>query len=130
MINEARTASEPAPAPTVRLKPLLKALGIAPSSWYHQPAKAPKRRGPPAKALDAGRKAVVVEFAERYPWWGYKRLAIVLRRAGHDIGKMFVHAVFREIVRRMHLGSLYTASHANVQDKNLLPLSQILELCH
>ena len=37
----------------------------------------------------------MVEFAERYPWWGYKRLTIVMRRAGHEIGKKFVHAVFK-----------------------------------
>ena len=95
MIEEARAEPEQASAPTVRLKPVLKALGIASSSWYHQPVESPKRRGPPVKALDADRKAVVVEFAERYPWWGYKRLAIVLRRAGNDIGKKFVHAVFK-----------------------------------
>lgn len=87
MIEQVRAEPRPPSTPTVRLKPVLKALGIAPSSWYHQPVASPKRRGPPIKVLDPNRETVVVEFAERYPWWGYKRLAIVLRRAGHDIGK-------------------------------------------
>lgn len=29
----------------------------------------------------------MVSFAAQYPWWGYKRLAIVLRRAGHMVSK-------------------------------------------
>ncbi len=40
-------------------------------------------------------KGTVVDFARKYPWWGYKRLAVVLRRAGHAVGKKFVHAVFK-----------------------------------
>lgn len=79
----------------VRLKPLLKALGIAASTWYYRPPSARKRPGPPPKPLDAALKAVVVEYAQRYPWWGYKRLAIGRRRAGHAVGKKFVYAVFK-----------------------------------
>lgn len=37
----------------------------------------------------------MVEFAERYPWCGYKRLAIVMRRAGHVVSKKFVYTVFK-----------------------------------
>lgn len=78
-----------------RLKPLLRAIGIAPSSWYHSPSIEPKRPGPAPKPLDEVLKATVVSFAAQYPWWGYKRLAIVLRRAGHMVSKKFVHAVFK-----------------------------------
>lgn len=79
----------------VRLKPLLKALGVAASSWYYRPPEAPKGPGPRPVPLDEGLRAVVVEYAQRYPWWGYKRLAVVLRRAGHTVGKKFVYAVFK-----------------------------------
>lgn len=79
----------------IRLKAVLRAVGIAPSSWYHRPAAQPKRPGPPPKPLEPALRATVKAFAERYPWWGYKRLTIVLRRAGHAVGKKFVHAVFK-----------------------------------
>ena len=80
---------------SARLKPLLRALGVASSTWYHQSAPEPKRPGPAPKPLDEALKATVVDFAGKYPWWGYKRLAIVLRRAGHVVSKKFVHAVFK-----------------------------------
>lgn len=80
---------------SARLKPLLHAIGVAASSWYHQPASEPKPPGPAPKPLDESLKATVVSFATMYPWWGYKRLAIVLRRAGHVVSKKFVHAVFK-----------------------------------
>ena len=81
--------------PSVRLKPLLRAIGVASSSWYHRSAAEPKRPGPARKPLDEALKAAVMDFARKYPWWGYKRLAIVLRRAGHAVSKKFVHAVFK-----------------------------------
>ena len=65
------------------------------TTWYHQSAPEPKRPGPAPKPLDEALKATVVDFAGKYPWWGYKRLAIVLRRAGHVVSKKFVHAVFK-----------------------------------
>jgi putative transposase len=80
----------------VRVKPVLRALDVAASTYFHRAKHGERQRpGPKPKALDAARKAVVMEFAERYPWWGYKRLSIVIRRAGHAIGKKFVHAVFK-----------------------------------
>ncbi len=79
----------------VRIKPLLGALGIASSSWYHRPPESPKKPGPPPKALDEDLRAKVVGYAHRYPWWGYKRLAIVMRRDGVAVSKKFVYAVFK-----------------------------------
>lgn len=79
----------------VRLKSLLGALGVAPSSWYHRPNASPKKPGPAPRPLDTALRAKVIEFAHRYPWWGYKRLAIVMRRAGVEVSKKFVYAVFK-----------------------------------
>jgi putative transposase len=79
----------------VRLKRLLPALGVAASSWYHRPVEQPKKPGPAPKALDKGLRASVLEYAHRYPWWGYKRLAVVMRRDGQRVGKKFVYAVFK-----------------------------------
>ena len=78
-----------------RTKAVLRGIGVAPSTWYRRTEAAPKRPGPPPKPLDEALKATVVSFATRYPWWGYNRLTIVLRRAGHAVGKKFVHAVFK-----------------------------------
>ena len=36
---------------SARLKPLLRALGVASSTWYHQSAPEPKRPGPAPKPL-------------------------------------------------------------------------------
>ncbi|UXI68215.1 DDE-type integrase/transposase/recombinase [Tahibacter amnicola] len=79
----------------LRLKQVLAHMGIAASSWYHRPAAEQKRPGPAPRPLDEGLKAVVLAFAHRYPWWGYKRLAIVMRRAGEVVSKKFVYAVFK-----------------------------------
>lgn len=78
-----------------RLKPLLAALGVAASSWYHRPEEQPKKPGPAPTALDEALQMKVLVFARLYPWWGYKRLAIVMRRAGVVVSKKFVYAVFK-----------------------------------
>jgi transposase InsO family protein len=38
---------------------------------------------------------VVRSFAQQYPWWGYKRLAVVLRRAGEAVTNRFVYRVLK-----------------------------------
>lgn len=83
--------------PGARLKPILKLVGIAPSTWYagEEPPAVPKRRGPPRRELDPDMRREVVVFATRYPWWGYKRLAVVMRRAGIAVSTRFVQRVFR-----------------------------------
>ena len=95
MIVSAQSAQSAPRRPLIRLKAVLLALGIAASSWYRRATETPKPPGPKPKPLDPDRVATVVEFAERYPWWGYRRLAVVLRRAGHAFSTRFVHAVFR-----------------------------------
>ncbi len=39
---------------------------------------------------------MVRSFAEQFPWWGYKRLAVVLRRAGVAVTNRFVYRVLRD----------------------------------
>lgn len=83
--------------PGARLKPILKWVGIAPSTWYANevPPLPPKRRGPARRELDPDMRREVVAFATRFPWWGYKRLAVVMRRAGITVSTRFVQRVFR-----------------------------------
>lgn len=102
--------------PGARLKPILKAVGIAPSSWFagQSPAAPANRRGPPRRDLDANLRQSVVAFAARYPWWGYKRLAVVMRRAGTAVSTRFVHRVFQADqlfqTRKATLAELHQAS--------------------
>lgn len=83
--------------PGARLKPILKWVGIAPSTWYanEEPPLPPKRRGPARRELDPDMRREVVAFATRFPWWGYKRLAVVMRRTGITVSTRFVQRVFR-----------------------------------
>ena len=55
--------------PGTRLKPILKAIGIAPSTWYakEDPPAHAKRRGPPKRDLDPDLRRAVVAYATRYP---------------------------------------------------------------
>lgn len=78
------------------MKPVLRALGVAASTYYRRAVTGQwARPGPKPQVLDEGQKATVVAYAQRYPWWGYKRLTIVLRRDGHAMSHKFVYAVFK-----------------------------------
>ena len=68
----------------VRFTRLLDALGVERSRWYHRPVDPAvrKRPGPPARAIDPGKVQAVVAMATANPWYGYKRIAVMCRRAG------------------------------------------------
>jgi transposase InsO family protein len=69
-----------------RLTGVLKALGIASSSWYRQsPAGPGKPPGPVPKPVPPQVVQWVVEMATRNPWYGYKRIAVMCRRAGQRV---------------------------------------------
>lgn len=82
----------------VRMTRVLDAVGISRSSWYHRPVSADqrRRRGPPPKAVPEGIEAAVRAMAERYPFWGYKRIAIVCRRAGIPASDKQVYRVYQK----------------------------------
>jgi putative transposase len=81
--------------PPARLKAVVRALGLSCSSFFRRPVASRRRPGPSARPLDPERSAVVKGFAEQYPWWGYKRLAVVLRRAGERVTNRFVYRVLK-----------------------------------
>jgi putative transposase len=68
----------------VRLTKVLDALGVARSSWYHQvvPVEKRKRPGPKAKPVPPEIEQAVLAMAQANPWYGYKRIAVMCRRAG------------------------------------------------
>ena len=81
--------------PEARLKAVVRALGLACSSFFRQRVASRRRPGPRPRPLDPERGAVVRSFALQYPWWGYKRLAVVLRRAGEAVTNRFVYRVLK-----------------------------------
>ena len=72
---------------TVRLTGILRALGIATSSWYRQPIPEDQRRrpGPPPKAIRLEVIEAVVKMATENPWYGYQRIAVMCRREGEAV---------------------------------------------
>jgi len=81
--------------PPTRLKAVVRQLGLACSSFFRRPVASRRRPGPAPRPLDPELAAVVRGFAEQYPWWGYKRLAVVLRRAEVAVTNRFVYRVLK-----------------------------------
>ena len=71
----------------VRITGILDALGIAHSSWYLKfvPASERKRPGPVRKPIGPEIERIVIYYATSYPWYGYKKIAVICRRAGHKV---------------------------------------------
>jgi putative transposase len=85
-------------SPTPRLVQVLRHLEIATSSWYRPilDETARKRPGPaPAAILDEVVQAVV-RMATSNPWYGYKRIAVMCRRAGEAVTNREAYLVMRD----------------------------------
>jgi transposase len=78
-----------------RLKAIVGYLDWPSSSFFRKPKASKKRPGPVRKQLDAVLAERVREAALLYPWWGYRRLAVVLRREGVAVSNRFVYQVLR-----------------------------------
>lgn len=81
--------------PPVRLNHLLRWLDIPRSSWYGRRAEKPARPGRKPKAIDPQLAAAIEALAHRYPWWGYKRIAIIARREGLGVTNKQVYRIFK-----------------------------------
>jgi transposase InsO family protein len=77
---------------------LLEALDIATSSWYRQPISlaAKKRRGPVPKPIAEHIRQAIIEMATANPWYGYKRIAVMCRRAGDQVKDRYAYLVMRD----------------------------------
>ena len=85
--------------PNSRLSQVLCWLGVATSSWYHRRIAQDQQRprGPSRKPIDPELMEAVKMVAEVFPMWGYKRIAIVCRRQGIQVGKKKVYQIFKEL---------------------------------
>jgi len=100
----------------VRMTGVLDALSIAHSNWYRKPVSRSdrKRPGPAAKPIDEQIVRIVILTAKLYPWYGYKKIAVICRRAGHKVKNRHAYRVMREHgllhKRRASVAELYQAS--------------------
>ena len=99
MSEEARTAVKDGlkEHPGARLTKVLGALGVVPSRWYA--AVVPQERGRPGpkpKAVPGPVYEGVKPMAETNPWYGYKRIAVMCRRAGQGVTEKQAYRVMKE----------------------------------
>lgn len=81
--------------PPARLKAVVHAIGWSPSSFFRMPKASGSRPGPKPRPLDPVKAHAVREAAWAYPWWGYKRIAVVCRRSGLSVSNRFVYRVLK-----------------------------------
>lgn len=102
--------------PQARLTRVLKVLELASSSWY-RPAVSPedrKRPGPSPKPIDPQVEQWVLTMARANPWYGYKRIAVMCRRAGQSVRNRDAYRVMKahDLLhkRQRRVAELYQAS--------------------
>lgn len=107
MITEAIETAEP----LARLHFILRALGVTVSVWYGKQTKEPKKPGRKPRVVPEVLAEQIRTLAERYPWWGYKRIAVVARREGLAVSNKVVYRVFKAAgllqKKRVREASLY-----------------------
>jgi len=98
---EFETNVTPPPTTAARRCPrqttVLRLVGIAPSSWHRVPRERERKRpGPPPKAIADEVVVAVVTMATENPWYGYKRIAVMCRRAGQAVKDREAYVVMRD----------------------------------
>jgi putative transposase len=103
-----------AEVPGVRVHRVLRALGIARSVWYARAKANPKRPGRRPQAVPEELAVQIRELATTYPWWGYKRIAVVARRSKLGVSNKQVYKVMKAEgmlqKRRVRKAELYQAA--------------------
>ena len=81
-----------------RLTGVLNELGIAASSWYRRavPPEARRRPGPAAKSIDPQVIQWVLAMATNNPWYGYKRIAVMCRRAKQRVKSREAYRIMKD----------------------------------
>lgn len=81
--------------PDARLNRLLEALGIGRSAWYARKKRDPKKPGRKPVPVPEALAMVIRGLARLFPWWGYKRIAVVGRRVGLHVSNKQVYKVMK-----------------------------------
>jgi transposase InsO family protein len=89
----------------LRLTRVLDALGGR-ATWYRRagsdPAGAPKpaagvaRRGPPAQDIPSWERHVVLTVAQAFPWYGYKKIALICQRLDEPVPRRRVYRILKQ----------------------------------
>jgi transposase InsO family protein len=83
--------------PPPRRTSVLRLVGVAPSSWYRPAREGQRKRPGPAPRLIADEvMQAVVTMATANPWYGYKRIAVMCRRAGQAVKDREAYVVMRD----------------------------------
>jgi transposase InsO family protein len=112
MIVQEHKASQP-PA---RLSHLLQWLGVPRSTWYsrQKDGEAKKKPGPKPKPVPERVVEAILHLAEQFPWWGYKRIAVLARRLGVEVSNKQAYKVMKKAgllqKRRVRKAELYQAA--------------------
>jgi putative transposase len=96
LASRAAVATELSRCPEARLTKVLRALGVPTSVWYHRPVSERQRPGPKRRPVPEHLRTRITRLARAYPWWGYKRIAVIARREGVRIGNRRVYQIFKE----------------------------------
>lgn len=75
-------------------------LGIATSSWYRKPRAAGSseiRRGPSLAAIEPEFVDIVFGMATEFPWYGYKRIAVMCRRCGFAVSDRKAYRIMKKL---------------------------------
>lgn len=81
--------------PPARLKAVVSAVGWPLSSFFRRSSAERRRPGPAPRPLNRELYEAVREVALAFPWWGYKRLAVVCRRRQLSVSNRFVYRVLK-----------------------------------
>ncbi len=101
---------------SARLTRVLRAIGIASSTWYRTPVPEAERRrpGPRPRPVPKEIEQTVVRMATENPWYGYQKLAVMCRREGHQVKDPQVYRVMKahDLLqkKRPHKAELHQAS--------------------
>ena len=83
--------------PPPRRTSVLRLVGMAPSSWYRPAREGQRKRpGPAPRPIADEVVQAVVTMATANPWYGYKRIAVMCRRAGQTVKDREAYAVMRD----------------------------------
>jgi hypothetical protein len=86
-----------APPPRARQTAVLRLVGVAPSSWHRVPREGERKRpGPPRRMIAEEVVQAVVTMATANPWYGYKRIAVMCRRAGNRVKDREAYVVMKD----------------------------------
>ncbi len=110
MVTEAQKTCEPPP----RLNRLLSWLGVSRAVWYARKTEGPKEPGRKPTPVPQDLAIAVRQLAEQYPWWGYKRIAVIARRLAIGVTNKQASKVMKEAgllqKRRVRQAELYQAA--------------------